>query len=698
MKDLIGKILSLVIFTLLPSVYLKVVKYRQENYSTKLKSDLRNSFDDFIKNIEKNYDKLSEFVEKKRESLIISFRKNKITKDMFFFINEKLNEHIYITEIEYLKILFKDNPEILTTLQIILLDKKITQDEIYRIFNEIRTCNTLTKEQQESFISNITKNYTSKNNIISSEELFDSLHVKNLNIYKKRLMWYFGIGIPLLILLFSLTYIERYKMGITKADFTFGIVIYRDEEIVSEYAEKLMKYLSDETGKDIEVKYYSKVDLNEIFTDITNKTINGLIINPGVYTGIVENKPEILDEYMEVFAYHQKNEKDYFTNSVITLKSNFEEFCKNKGNPSESFDTKNYNDTVKNLVKEYISSGNIAFSDRYSMAGYIIPSTLWDEFQLYVSNESTQNDKGIVYTGSFDASLDGLINNKIHCAAVITERINEQPDEIKNKIVTLYSSTEVPYHPYLISKSLDTNLKMHIINSFKKLKRDDSKLARELKNNSMHITGWVECTSEEYYKKMENSLRMVIKRKLPKPELLIENISTIPEYKENLNELIRMLKPKINKLNAWELVESEKKHDSRDKYHIKLNFFKDILGKNQKAVIHGYLMKNNNIDSLLFELLPDSLNGEREKICLTLIQDIVRNIAPRVKISYDHNGLFIEKGRDNGFINCDIFFEGELIEPGNYVVEKTRTSFRFDKPKDINKYKDKYVYFKYKID
>lgn len=698
MKDILYKILSIVIFTLLPSVFLRILKFRQENFASRFQSELKKDFDLMVKNIKEEYHKLNDFVDGKRELLISYLRKNKITKDKFFFINDRINEYINNAHIEYFKVLFKDYPDILTTLNIILLDKKITQDEIYSIFKEIRDNKNLTKEQQEYYISNFTQNYINNNKVINSEELFDSLKILNLNIYKKRLKWYFAIGLPVLIFLLSITYIERYKMGISKADFTFGIVLFRDGEIVSDYGDRLKEYIAEETGKDIDMKYYQQVNMNELFQDIVNGKINGLIINTGIYTAILENKPSILDEYMEVFASHQKNNKDYFTNSIVTLKSSFELFCKNKGISSEELDLINHNDKTKKIISEYINSGIFAFTDRYSMAGYLMPKILWDEFQVDLSNQQYYEGRGLVYTGSFDASLDGLLKNEIHSAAVITERISELSDKVKQEIIILHTGTDIPYHPYLISKKIDTVMKKQIVNSFKKLRTDNSRLANALKKNSMNITGFLECTSDEYYKKMENTLRVVIEKKLPKPKLYIENISTIPEYKENLNELIRMLKPKINEINVWELVDNESKHESQNKYHIKVNFFKDILGKIKKEMIHGYILKKDNIDSLLFEFIPDSLKGDEEKIRSALFTNIVNSISPKLKVLNDLNGLFIDKGRENGVKNCELWLNGnELIDSNNYVVEKTRTSFLFRKPEDINRYKDKIVYFRYRF-
>lgn len=694
MKDIVFRILSLAIFSVLPALYLKIIKYRQEKVAEKFKNDLKTDFGEIIERIEKEYSKLNKLADEKRNLLIQFLRKKKITKEMFFFINERINDKINYAQIEYFKVLVKDIPEIQTALNIILLDNKITQDEVYAIYREIRESKSITAEKKEKIISVFTGNYINNKKVISSEELFDSLNIKSINIDKKRMKWYFAVGIPVLVILMSVTYIERYKVGLMKTDFTFGVALYRDEEIVSDFIEKLRNYLQTETGKNIEFKYYEKIDLREISKDVISGEVNGLIINPGLYTGLMESRPEILEDYLEVFAYHKKNEKDYFTNSVITLKTNFDEFCKKSGINPEYLNNNFLNDTSRTIIGNYIRAGNIAFSDRYSMAGYVIPAALWDEYQI---NLSSENENIVIYTQSFDESLKKLLNNEVRCAAVITERVKELTPDIKNKFVELYKTTEIPYHPYLISRTADTFLKNQLQKAFRKIQSDETKHSLEIKKNKMNITGWVECTSEEYYRKIENSLLSILNKKLPTPELYIENIATIPEYKENLNELIRMIKPRLSEYNAWEIVESERKNISRKNYHFRLNFFVNKLGKTDKEILDGYILKGNRTDSLLFTFSPDSLNGDTRKICNELISFILQYAAPKIKMHYDQNGLFIEKGRENGLVNCDLYIDDQLIDPGKYNIDLKRTSFVFNKPKEINKYRDKMVLLKYKL-
>jgi len=329
------------------------------------------------------------------------------------------------------------------------------------------------------------------------------------------------------------------------------------------------------------------------------------------------------------------------------------------------------------------------------MSGYLTPkSYLWTEFNLNIESDDTISSVNKIFSGDHNKSVRGIMSGEYHCASVYVEILKDQFEKDMDKFQVLYLSPEIPFNAYIINKNLDSSLKTLIKNAFKGLESDVTDLGKRVKSNSLKITGWKECNSEEYYEKIKPSLNIIHSR-LPKPYLLLDNIASIPEYKENLNEIIRIVKSKLSQINAWEILENNEIHEYGDRHHIKLNSFKYAYGKEPKIFISGYV-KEGNIEKQIFNFCPDSVSGDVNKIVKVILDNILIYIAPKLKIYDDYKGLFINMGKENGLTNCELYLDdGNFIEPANYSIENTRTVFLFKKPEENNLYRDKIIKVKY---
>ena len=81
MNELIARIVAVLIFTLLPTVYLKYIKFKQEHFFSKIKSEIKKEFADLLQDIEKSFESVDTIIDEKREIIIKSFKMGKINKE-----------------------------------------------------------------------------------------------------------------------------------------------------------------------------------------------------------------------------------------------------------------------------------------------------------------------------------------------------------------------------------------------------------------------------------------------------------------------------------------------------------------------------------------------------------------------------------------------------------------------------------------
>ena len=84
--------------------------------------------------------------------------------------------------IKYFKNLSKKIPELFDIVEIICSDNKITQTEIYSIFNEIRNSKTIPKSKKKYLISNLSNIFVKNNKVIDSNELLRSFDQRQLKL------------------------------------------------------------------------------------------------------------------------------------------------------------------------------------------------------------------------------------------------------------------------------------------------------------------------------------------------------------------------------------------------------------------------------------------------------------------------------------------------------------------------------------
>jgi ABC-type phosphate/phosphonate transport system substrate-binding protein len=696
MTDAIARVTVIIIFTILPAIYLKYVKFKQEQLSNSFKKNLHDTFSNLFNNINENLINIDRIIDEKRELLKNILKENKISKEIFISLNNNINDYINSFRIEYLRFLFNDYDDLVITFNMMFADGKISQRELYLLFNDIKNNKNISTQQQKYLIDNITKHCIQNNKIIDSQNLFDNLNYGKIDKYKKKLILYFSIGLPVLILLLSLTWITRYKLGIKKADVTFGFISYTEKDKIQDLTGKIEKYISEQTGKDILINLYDYDEFDNICKDVTENKIQGFMINPGMYTTINEKKPEIITNYMELFARHQEGGNDTYKSAVITKKTYFESFCKKINKSLNYFNYKSLDDSAKFFISIYLREGKHAFTSKNSLSGYMIPvSYLLTEFNLIADETETKNKINILWSGDHSNSIKGVLEGNYHSASVYEGIIKEKYPNDMDKIFVLYMCPDIPHMSYWYRKDLDANVKDAIRNGFKSLDEDKSEKGIAVKKNPLNITGWKLCTNEEYFKMLEPSLN-IIKSKLPKTLVIIENISTETEYHENLDDIIRTILDNLSEFNAWNFDTSNVANYIGEKYYFELNSFKDIDFKNQNFI--RCRMRFNDKAKTVFAFHTDSLSGNRGKIAAAIIDNLLKYISPKVRINFDLKELFINRGKENGLNNCELLLnEGEIIPRNIYKIENTKTIFNVINKDDIEKYRDKIAFVKYKF-
>ncbi len=699
-SNLLAEIISVILFTAVPVLLLRLLKNKQKRTKLLLLEEINSSLELCIDDpleYEKNIDSM---ISSLRKKAVNHLKDRSLNEDMFTEVNDRLNEMIQLFRIRYMSVLFVGNRDLTNVLEFIASDNKISQSELYYLFNEIRNNKSLNEAQKDELISNLFRNCIKHNKIIESHSIISSMRLKpfgNLRL----IMPYILIIFIIILGINTALYFLRYDVGISKADFTFGVIVFGDVSMYTDYTDRLEEYFKNETGLDVKFEFYNDFgDVEKIWSDIMSNKIQGLILNPGTYATIYNNKPEIFNDLMELFLKHEENKKPYYRSAVITLKSNFIKFLKQKKVNPNTIDVKNLDESAKELIKEYLQKGNFAFTHASSMSGYLLP-------RIYLCTEFNFNPEDTtlaVFSGNHDKSVEGVLSGEYWAAAIYDANLLDHYKDRVNDIQFLYISHEIPYNSYWIKKDMNNKIKKAIISSFIKLNTNNSEKARQVKGNKYNISGWDQCNNEEYFKLIEPSLEL-ISTKMPKPKVIFKIDKSDEKYVGILQDIVEHTKTKLDSLNSWDLDTSISAKISGVKFVLKIRMFDDIFNRRIPCIMDYSISKNNSfvkeITSLMSEHIqkPNISYEQRIEIASRILADsLVKYISPRPRIYYDQHGLFLNIGKDNGLSNCDLYWDNNAIIPKEqYAVENTRTDFNIKNRQDIEQYKERIVKVRYHL-
>lgn len=524
LQSIFEEVILSVLVTIIPMGILWLSRNRKHRLRRRMISDIERRLsmvefesDTTPNEIEKDLQSIDRGIDRYRRQAELQLQKGRLSKEAFLDINDAINTQIGMIRIRFLQYLFRDVHEIQEILNIMFVDRQISQKELYALFNEIRQLKTVTKEKQETFIDFIHRHLITNNKVLSSDKYLTET-LANTPLLRKLPLFELGIGSIVLFLL-SGVWIFRYQLSVVPAHFVFGAVDYVGGKDFIEYTDALAGYLTEKSGKTIDIRVYDFEHVEDLWNDVVTNTVQGVIINPGTYvTFFRENKH--LDDHLEIFCQHEQDTNVAYRSILITRTDQWERFLRRIGLRNVPFDPEYPTPEWKKVMRDYILQGTFSYTHRNSLSGYSIPfAYLWSEFGIDPRQDARVTGKlQCRFSGNHGNSIDGVFSGEYNCASVydglLTSRYRDQMDEI----TILYSSPSIPYNSYWYRKDLDGNLKNQIRSLLLSLKYDMSDEAMSVKGNKIDITGWIESDVSKYYRQIVSSFE-ILGARLPKPYL-----------------------------------------------------------------------------------------------------------------------------------------------------------------------------------
>ena len=687
--NIVNSLVVLFLFTLIPALILKLIESRRNKISKNIIKSFKKDVDLVLNSQNPDFESLNSLIETCREKSVSLYKKLKLNKKNLFEINEAVNDYVYFIRLKHLDHLFGGNRELIEIRNALFSENKVTQREVYHLLNEIKNAKSVTAEEKPALINHITEKCINENNIIENNKLIENIQ-EDPYAGVKRIFKYALLLLPAAIILSYFIYRNSIK-----PDVTFGAVIYIDENTFTKTFSRIEDYIAKETGKNVSFEYYSFGNVKDLTEDLRSGKLQGVILNPGTYLELFENQKEVLNKY-EVFLRHLEDGKENYKSVIITNKNRFEKYCGDISLPVSFFEG-GLNDSSKYFLKHYIQSGLFGFVHSYSMSGFHLPERyLWYEFGINVNSQDTSQD-GLKFdfTGDHDKSIMDVYNNEYNCTATYENRLaNIGITDIYDKVQILYRSPDIPYNSYLLSRSLDSNLKAGVKNAFLKLNKDKSETALAVKNNKMRITGWESCTDDQYMKLLEPCFN-ILNTRLPKLQVVFSNVSSDNDFKDRLTDIMHILINKMKKINAWDVRSQSKETKGMPTVYVSLKSYSDELKDKHVKLITGYV-KGSSGDLGNFEFPVDSLKGDKDRIIRAIVDKIIGYIELKTTIKYDYQGLFINLGEEDGIKFCSLVLQGgEVIPKELYTVDNQKTVFKKSDKQSIEKYRNKQVVVKY---
>ncbi len=166
-------------------------------------------------------------------------------------------------------------------------------------------------------------------------------------------------------------------------------------------------------------------------------------------------------------------------------------------------------------------------------------------------------------------------------------------------------------------------------------------------------------------------------------------------------------------LNAWDIVGDDTGiRANRDGYDVTLNIYSDIIARNEGLALSCTIEHNDDLvlrTKLSLESEASLGEGNLVPLARLVLDNILPHVSPRARIVFDRHGPFIELGREDGLMNCDLVISprdsidlrmrsnASYLRTDQYRIRKNQTMFSADST-NMEKFRNRFIAAVYKVD
>ncbi len=393
-------------------------------------------------------------------------------------------------------------------------------------------------------------------------------------------------------------------LGFSQEKFRVGIIKYKTNEKVNATYPRLLKYVAEQLGKEVQVDI---VPEDELAFHLNNGAFDIGIFTVFPYLKAKTDFPEL-----HVFATHQVGGKDHFYGSILV----------------------NRNSEIEDLSG--LEGKDFLFVKPTSTSGYKYPKGIFTELSLDLESGFMNYD----FSGGHEEAILALKDEKIDGIAVDEGRFDKIEGVSKSDFKEL-ERYKVPHHAYVFSPKMDTATRHKILAVFENAHKDPA--TKELFDNPLGVEQWLP-VQDEYYNLIRRYLR--ITRIKPSVEFTITATENAQKKLDVLGDITTVMSGRIHR----ELNESQRfaKTSSNDP-----EFIGEILIAST-ADHFSYQIKVNG-DFVTDGLVKtDSLEA---KIPDAFAEAMLKSSEVETTLIYNGKEWFVTFGKNDGFDASNYIFE-----------------------------------------
>lgn len=409
-----------------------------------------------------------------------------------------------------------------------------------------------------------------------------------------------------------------------------GIIKYKTKAKVLNTYKPFADYFSKKLNIPVSLDI---VDSDELAYLLVNKKFDLGIFKPFAYLEAKTNYPEI-----EAFATNKLFGSNIYTGAIIV---------------------KN-NSGINNL--HHLKDKKFLFVKPTSTSGYRVPKSIFNEYDIDIDSHFVNYR----FTGSHTKSINLLLSDSVDGIAVDTEDLKKFSDAEKSRLKFL-KKYDMPMHAYVLSPSLEKNIKSKIKNMMYNAYKDP--YSENIFDNQLGIEGWAKI-DDEYYNPLRRYMRLV--RIKPYAKISYDIAESAEETLMDRGDIIQLLKDNIdNEIIACNRFAAKiPEHENIDNfYNIKISISK--IDKN-----FFYQIYLNKLRISTGKLKMDELINDFPSVT---INAILNTMNIEAELLNSHDKWFITYGANDGInIHDYVFLLEENYEIKIDSITEFNTFFTYD--------------------
>ena len=687
------KVIFVVLIFAIPLIILLIKRIRTKEKITTLCEAIQNRFSTIAVQSPAFLSDIRNQAVAERGALSTQTAKGTICKEDFIRINDAINKGVTLAKQRALGSLLQGIPELQHEATLVN-SEHLSQGDLLNLVRGIERQRNLPILAKHELLPAMNKLFTNQIAIVDSKKLYSEQNIRNLSaskaidVLKLCLLSVLGVCAVGIILHNTgavtisdsvnsspLPAPQQKKAPRQAKTIKIAAIGYIKEETFKNVTTAMIGHLESRLNRNIEFIYYTYDEINEVKKLIRNSKMHGVIMNPGTYYTYSKEPDQIFDS-IDVFCVHREKGKRNYRSILVADASDFLNFCKERNYHPKDLDIHNPTQEDRLLIRDYIlNKGAITLTHKNSMSGSLFPRRyLWRYFGIDVRVVSEGNVM-VNFSGNHEDSIEMLFRGESSVIATYNTLYETKIRDRQDDYLVLFESPEIPFNSYWLSKAIDVETKRAFADAFVEMSASD-----EVKKNTLKITHWDYCSTEEYREKMEK-LAPILGERLPRK---VVSIKIRGQYYNQLpDEIARILTP----LNAWHVI-------SAPDEAAKLSGPGRLNGATSPVVnvtISSEQTPNSKFGFLItrirdgakeveFELDLDSLSSKSNNLRPTpaaareIAQRIWREFPMRPLVFDDTSGLFINVGSEGGITESAVLYLGDKkLDRGSYEIKKDIT-------------------------